>query len=1178
MVTYTWNSDNTKVTATKVCLRCGEIYSEEGRIIETIKKESTCKEEGILLLVAYFDNFDSDSKSLVIDKKQHNPMAAEVVNEVLPTCLLDGHYNLVIRCMVCGEELSNTFITTPKLGHDYDYSNGVFIWDNYDSCRYVVTCKHDSSHHDTFNASITVEVIKEASDLETGIRLYTAKVNVNGKEYTDTLEEIIPTTSHIVKRVFEILPSCTEDGNIEYYYCSSCDKYYKDAKLEHEIRKEDVILEALGHDYISHQGHPCTCTEVGYESYQTCSRCNYSTYKEIPALGHHFEEYDITPTCTDGGYTLHICDNCGESYKDNYLSALGHDYVITYEWNNDYSSVTAKARCKRDLEHTIIETVNTKSYTLTLADCENDGSVKYIAVFENQLFESDSKVVVVNKNGHTLGDAVVENYKAPTCLEEGSHDLVYYCSTCGTMLKRTTVIDSALGHTMHHHEGVDATCTLDGYMPYDECLVCGYSTYETIKALGHKSGEVSHIVIEEATCLSTGSHYDITYCSVCGEQLSKVLVIDKALGHNYIDEEILPTCTTQGYTTHTCSLCGRSYQDNYLNALGHDYSIIQYEWNSNHTYCDAHAYCTHDHNHVIHEGVYTISKVVSLPTCEEDGVKVYTAEFTNIRFETQKYEELSKAKGHTYGDATYVFNEYNSIVTASRVCEVCGKIHSEISHTKSTCIEPTCLDEGLIIYTATFINEAYQTQTKEVIVEALGHDYGEVNYIWSNDHKTCTARRICSHDNNHLQQEISNSTNTVINPTCLDEGLITYYAMFENREFETQVDYVVIEALGHSFGEVSYVWSSDYKIVVARRVCNHDYNHIEEESVNTTSKVSKAPTCEETGVMTYTATFNNQAFNKQTFNVAIAKLGHDYDSWYLVSNPSMTDEGIIERKCNHDETHKERKSIPTLNEIDYTYDVVLGETGRLDGIGEYYGVFDGVEVIVEVVIPAHGYNYYYYNGSTLVAKYHGYYGDLVEKPEDLKSYVVNGYVYYFNGWDKEVPSVLHEDMKFYATYIIGAVIYEEAVIEIPNSLTIDPSYIIRVEKDYNENSIKNKTKILTNNDNYSDYNVSSLFNVSFEKDGNSIELDDVAITIRIKKEAIDSLDKGTKLFYFDSEGNVHEIKYTIDGDYVVFEMNSIGNIGFANDGFNWLWTVFIIQSVSIVLLAVVIVYRKKSRA
>ena len=48
----------------------------------------------------------------------------------------------------------------------------------------------------------------------------------------------------------------------------------------------DVVVKPLGHDTTDHAAKAATCTEKGWSVYQTCSRCDYSTYKEIPALGH----------------------------------------------------------------------------------------------------------------------------------------------------------------------------------------------------------------------------------------------------------------------------------------------------------------------------------------------------------------------------------------------------------------------------------------------------------------------------------------------------------------------------------------------------------------------------------------------------------------------------------------------------------------------------------------------------------------------------------------------------------------------------------------------------------------------------------------------------------------------------------------------------------------------------
>lgn len=53
------------------------------------------------------------------------------------------------------------------------------------------------------------------------------------------------------------------------------------------------------------------------------------------------------------------------------------------------------------------------------------------------------------------------------------------------------------------------------------------------------------------------------------------LTFTKADRHNYLETEVKATCTEQGYTTHTCSTCGRSYDDSFVKATGHSYGSAE---------------------------------------------------------------------------------------------------------------------------------------------------------------------------------------------------------------------------------------------------------------------------------------------------------------------------------------------------------------------------------------------------------------------------------------------------------------------------------------------------------------------------------------------------------------------------------------------------------------------------
>ena len=104
------------------------------------------------------------------------------------------------------------------------------------------------------------------------------------------------------------------------------------------------------HDLVHHDAKAPTCTEIGWDEYDACQRegCDYTTKVEIPAAGHDYTEKVIKPTCGKGGYTLHTCKKCNDSYKDHQTKTLLHWYG---EWTSNGDG-THSAACKRkDCKH-----------------------------------------------------------------------------------------------------------------------------------------------------------------------------------------------------------------------------------------------------------------------------------------------------------------------------------------------------------------------------------------------------------------------------------------------------------------------------------------------------------------------------------------------------------------------------------------------------------------------------------------------------------------------------------------------------------------------------------------------------------------------------------------------------------------------------------------------------------
>ena len=182
---------------------------------------------------------------------------------------------------------------------------------------------HDLVHHDA----------KAPTCTEIGWDEYDA-CQREGCTYTTKVE--LPALKHNLVHHDAKAPTCTEIGWEEYDTCSRCDYTTK------------VELLALKHDLVHHDAKAPTCTETGWEEYDTCSRCDYTTKVEIPAPGHDYTEKVVKPTCEKGGYTLHTCKKCNDSYKDHQTKTLLHWYG---EWTSNGDG-THSATCKRkDCKH-----------------------------------------------------------------------------------------------------------------------------------------------------------------------------------------------------------------------------------------------------------------------------------------------------------------------------------------------------------------------------------------------------------------------------------------------------------------------------------------------------------------------------------------------------------------------------------------------------------------------------------------------------------------------------------------------------------------------------------------------------------------------------------------------------------------------------------------------------------
>ena len=285
----------------------------------------------------------------------------EVIDAAVePTCtekgLTEGKH-----CSKCGKILkAQTEIDA--LGHDLETHNGQEATCTEKGWKAYVTCKREGCDHTTYEeipalghtggtATCTEQAVCERCNEKYG--------NALGHNYGDLISKIEPT--------------CSATGTEAHYKCSVCNKVFKDYEHKTETTLDDLTIainptahnfgewiknegadthtrvcsfnsehteteschggtatcteqaicercgnkygESLGHAIVHHEAKAPTCTEIGWEAYDTCSRCDYTTYVEIPA-GHNFNESGVCNACGyfETGLAFELNED-GESYS-----------------------------------------------------------------------------------------------------------------------------------------------------------------------------------------------------------------------------------------------------------------------------------------------------------------------------------------------------------------------------------------------------------------------------------------------------------------------------------------------------------------------------------------------------------------------------------------------------------------------------------------------------------------------------------------------------------------------------------------------------------------------------------------------------------------------------------------------------------------------------------------------
>lgn len=373
-----------------------------------------------------------------------------------------------------------------------------------------------------------------------------------------------------LKKVPSKAATCTEEGNIEHWYCSGCGNYYTDSKGTAKTTHAKVTTKKADHDYY------WVADEVANVHYEKCRVCGKTSGTSNHSGG--------TASCKAQAK----CEKCGASYGE--LDATNH---VNFEYKN-----------------AVKPTETTKGYTgdKYCADCGVfiEKGTEYSAQCTGGC--KDLKLVKGTPKTCTA-DGTIDYYECPKC-----HNI--YRDEKGTiLLTEADLVDKCTGHDLHPGPDLFGNINMNNLKQF--ALSIGMSLPQIVQMIRDGTFDLDHIIGTIKIKDIDHCHDDTDHwlgCQRCGKTLEdlrdelsasgfevnekwyelsrktphsggsatcqKKAVCDECgdeygeLGeHRYDNIVTAPTCTKDGYTTHTCSACKDSYKDSETKKTGH---IIEY--------------------------------------------------------------------------------------------------------------------------------------------------------------------------------------------------------------------------------------------------------------------------------------------------------------------------------------------------------------------------------------------------------------------------------------------------------------------------------------------------------------------------------------------------------------------------------------------------------------------------
>ncbi|SDA18287.1 hypothetical protein SAMN02910447_01566 [Ruminococcus sp. YE71] len=236
---------------------------------------------------------------------------------VEPTCTKDGNIEywwdlLTLKFYTdadCENEITIYDTIIPATGHSYGEPEWTWSEDN-SAASAVFTCSA-CGETETAEAAVTSEKKVYPTHENEGLIVYTATAEFDGKTYTDTKEEVLPTNT--LEHFDAIEPTCTKDGQPEFWWDLQTLKFYLDPDCTQEVTIFDVTYPKYGHDFGDTAEWNWSDDFSSATFTGTCARCGETVTEKASVTAETTE-----PTCTSEGQTVYTaaCTIAGKTYTD----------------------------------------------------------------------------------------------------------------------------------------------------------------------------------------------------------------------------------------------------------------------------------------------------------------------------------------------------------------------------------------------------------------------------------------------------------------------------------------------------------------------------------------------------------------------------------------------------------------------------------------------------------------------------------------------------------------------------------------------------------------------------------------------------------------------------------------------------------------------------------------------